>query len=129
MARGYSGIKAGGERCLAPPLRDSNFCFWHDPDHEVEAQDARRLGGVRRKREGTVQAAYDFEGLNTVEQLQRLLQIAVVDLLALENSVARSGKIITAVSAGAKLVEVGDLAERIASIEAAMGPRLRQGSR
>jgi hypothetical protein len=55
------GIKQGGDRCLAPPLRDSNFCFWHDPEHQRDAAEARRLGGLRRKREGTLQGAYDLE--------------------------------------------------------------------
>ena len=56
----------------------------------IAAQEARRVGGLRRRREGTVQAAYDFEGLATIPQIRRLLEVAVVDTLSLENSIARS---------------------------------------
>ncbi len=39
------------EPCGATPLRDSRFCLWHSPDHTEEAAAARRLGGMRRRRE------------------------------------------------------------------------------
>ena len=104
-----NGINEGGSWCAARPLRDGDFCYWHDPDHVEEAREARRLGGLRRKREGTIQDAYDFDGLTSIEHHQRLLMIAVVDLLSLENSVPRNRAIISAVMAGAKLLEVGDL--------------------
>ena len=48
------------------------------------------MGGLRRKREGTVAAAYDFEGLGSIPEVRRLLEVAVVDTLSLENSIARS---------------------------------------
>ena len=38
----------------------------HSPEHAKEVQEARRLGGLRRKREVTLSGAYDFEGLGTV---------------------------------------------------------------
>ena len=56
--------------------------------------EAGRLGGLRRRREKTVTAAYDLEGLATLDQIRRLLEIAVMDTLGLENSnrpLARTG--------------------------------------
>ncbi|MGE0057934.1 MAG: hypothetical protein AB7T32_08110 [Dehalococcoidia bacterium] len=43
--------------------------------------DARRLGGLRRRREGTVAVAYDSEGLGTIAQIRRLVEVAAYDPL------------------------------------------------
>jgi hypothetical protein len=116
--------KQDGERCRSTPMRDSDFCFWHDPDHAEEAEQARRLGGQRRRREKITEGAYDLEGLDTVEGIRRLLQVALLDAVGLENSVARSRVIISGALAAAKLLEVGEQEDRLAAVEAALGPRL-----
>ena len=127
--RACKGITNGGERCLAPPLLDGDFCFWHDPGHEAEAAEARRLGGLRRKREGTLQGAYQVEGTDSVPGIRRFLDVAMLDLLGLENSVARNRALISGVLAAAKLHEVGEMEERMAAVEAALGPRVVAGKR
>ena len=127
--RACKGISKGGGRCSAPPLLDGDFCFWHDPEHETEAAEARRLGGLRRKREGALQGAYQLEGLESVPAIRRYLDVALIDLLGLENSVARNRAIISGVLAGAKLLEVGEIEERMAAVEAALGPRMVTGKR
>jgi hypothetical protein len=91
----------------------------HDPQNAEAMAEARRLGGLRRKREVAVAGAYDFEGLTSVPQLRRLLEVAAIDLLALDNGIARGRAIIALVLAGAKLLETGELEERIAALEAA----------
>ena len=110
-------------------MRGSTFCFWHDPAHEADAAEARRLGGIRRRRESTVQGAFEIESTDTVASLQRILDIAAIDLLSLENSVARNGKLVTLVLAGARLLEVGLLSERIEALETSLGPRLAEQRR
>ena len=122
------GITNKGERCLAAPLRDSDFCTFHDPEAVASG---RKLGGQRRRSEGALAAAYDFDGLNSVTELRRLLEIATLDTLNLANSIARNRALMSAVLAGAKLLEVGEHEERLAAIEAALGPRVvkREGRR
>ena len=117
-------VKEGGSRCEAPPLVDEDFCFWHSPKHAEEVAEAGRLGGLRRRRENTVAAAYDLEGLDTVSQVRRLLQIAVMDTLGLENSIARSRVLAYLAQVALKTLEAGALQERLAALEVAMGPRL-----
>ena len=120
-------VKEGGERCQAAPLRDSDLCFWHSPEHAEEAAEARRLGGLRRRKEKVVSGSYDIEGLENVGQIRRLVEIAVLDTLALENSIARSRALIAGAGAAAKLLEVGELEERIQALERALKPRQTQG--
>jgi hypothetical protein len=123
--RSCAAINQGREPCRQPPLRDGEFCFWHDPEHAQAAADARRLGGQRRKREGALSGAYEFSGLEGPQDLKRILEIAAYDALALDNSVARVRTLIALVQAGARLFEITELEDRLRALEAAMEPRLR----
>ena len=110
-----------GRRCRFWPIRGEPYCLWHSPEREEEAAEARRLGGLRRRREKTVSGAFDLAGLDTVQSIRRLVEIAAIDSLGLENSIARSRTLISAALAAAKLLEVGELEARIAQLEAAVG--------
>lgn len=116
-------IRKNGERCRAPPLHDSEFCFVHAPEHAGEMAEARRLGGLRRRREGTLVGAYDLEELVAVGGLRRVLTIALTDLLGLDNSIARARALIALVGAGSKLLETGELEERVDAMEATLKRR------
>ena len=121
--------KDDGQPCRAAPLQDSDFCLFHSPDHAKETAEARRLGGLRRRREKTVSGAYDIEGLDDVPKIRRLLEIAVLDTLSLENSVARSRTLAYLAQVALKTLEVGEFEARLEALEATMGPRLRTGKR
>jgi len=124
LQRICQGNKQNGERCRQAPLADSEFCFWHDPDHAEEAEQARRLGGQRRRREKITEGAYEIEGIDALSLAERIVKIAIVDTLSLENSVNRNRTLISASIALAKLTEVGEQEERLAAVESALGPRL-----
>ena len=126
--RSCAFVKPDGLACNAAPLRDGAHCLWHDPDHAEEVAEARRLGGVRRRRERVVAGAYDFEGLATFTSVRRLVEVAALDTLGLENSVARSRTLAYLAQVAAKLLEVGELEERVRAIEATLEPRLRRGT-
>jgi hypothetical protein len=112
-----------GEVCRAAPLKGEGFCLFHHPERQQEAQEARRLGGLRRKRETTVAGVYDFAGLETVTDIRRLLEIATVDTLALENSVARSRTLAYLAQSAIKMLQVGELEDRVHALEAAVSGR------
>jgi hypothetical protein len=124
LNRTCSAITEGGERCRQAPLKGGDLCFWHHPEHQEAAAEARRLGGLRRKREKAIEGAYDVEGLESVPQIRRVLLIAILDSLGLDNSVPRNRALISSVLAAAKLLEVGELEARLAAIEATLSPRL-----
>jgi hypothetical protein len=124
VARTCKALKEDGSRCQAAPLLDGDFCLMHSPEHAEEMAEARRLGGLRRRREKTVSGAYDFEGLTDVGQVRRLLEIAVLDTLALENSVARSRTLAYLAQVALKALEVGEFDERLDALERLVAPRL-----
>ena len=129
MANRCAALASGGVPCRQAPLTGRDHCYWHDPDNAEEAQEARRLGGLRRRRERTVAGAYEFDGLATAEQIRRLVEIAVVDTLGLENSVARARTLAYLAQTAAKLLEIGDLEDRLHEVESALEPRLQQTRR
>ena len=92
-----------GRPCGATPMRDAPFCFWHNPPSADEAAEARQLGGLRRRREKAVVGAFELVGLDTAWGLRRILEILVLDTLALENSNERSRVLIAAVNAAVEL--------------------------
>ena len=81
------------------------------------------MGGLRRRREVAVSGAYEVNGLETVGDLRRLLVIASLDTLGLENSIARARTLGYLVGVAGKLLETGELEERLAALEAAHGQK------
>ena len=122
------GLNAQGDPCNATP-RQNGLCLWHDPDLEEAAREARKLGGQRRKREVTIRGAYDVEGLSSIPEIRRIVEIAVADLLGMETSVARARTLLSAAQTAAKLLETGELEDRLAGLENVMGPRLKTAGR
>ena len=126
MPRSCRAIREGGGPCRAAPLRDGDYCLMHSPEHAAEMAEARRLGGQRRRREVTLIGVYDLDELDSVPSLRRLLTIVATDALSLENSIARGRLIVSVVLAAAKLLEVGELEERVRSIEATLQPSVER---
>jgi hypothetical protein len=116
-------VREDGSPCRSAPMKGEDFCFWHSPAHAEEADEARRLGGLRRRKERTVAGAYEFGGLATIPDIRRLLEVATIDTLSLENSVARSRTLAYLAQTALKCLEVGDLEDRLALLEAAVRSR------
>ena len=125
VVRHCAFLMPGGRQCRAAPLIDGAFCLLHDPAKAQEAGEARRLGGFRRRREGTIVVAYDLESLGTVEGIVRVLDIALRDVLGLDNSVPRNRTLIGVAAAATRLLEPGDLEARVAGLEVALGSQER----
>ena len=106
-----------GEPCRAAPLKDGQFCWVHSPERVKEVQEARRLGGLRRKRESTISNAYQFDSLTSVEGIRRIVEVAVLDTLAMENSLSRNRTLAYLVQVALHTLEVGDIEARIAALE------------
>ena len=106
-----------GKPCRAAPLKNGEFCWVHSPDRKKDAEDARRLGGLRRKREAAISSAYQFDSPDTVKGIQRILVIALMDTLAMENSIPRNRTLALLVQVALNTLEKGDWEERIEALE------------
>ena len=96
----------------------------HSPEHAEEVAEARRLGGLRRRREVAVSGAYEFEGLESVADIRRILEVAVFDTLGLENSISRARTLAYLAMTAIKLLEAKEFEERLVALESAVhGPQ------
>ena len=116
-----TALRADGHPCKANPLRDEAFCFFHSPETAEEAAEARRVGGLHRRKKKTVGAIYGFHGLRTIEDNLALLETAAIETLALENSIARNRALGGFAATRAKLIELDDHEERLRALEVAVG--------
>jgi hypothetical protein len=123
IKRACAYAKTDGQPCQMAPLRDRPYCFSHDPERADEAAEARRLGGLRRRKEGTIAVAYDLPGLDSVAGIRRLLDIVVTDGVGLENGIPRLRALIATVVAATNLLKVGEFEDRLTSLEAAVKQR------
>jgi hypothetical protein len=120
IAKGCSFLRQNGTTCRATPSHETGLCFFHDPAVAKEAAEARRLGGLRRRRKGSVAGAYEFFGLDSVPGIRRLLEIATLDTLALDNSLARSRTLVQVAMGATKLLETGELEQRLEQLDASV---------
>lgn len=66
-----------------------------------------------------VSGAYDFAGLEIAADIRRILEVAVLDTLGLENSIARARTLAYLAMIAIKLLETGEMEERLAYLESA----------
>lgn len=117
MRRQCAFLLPGGKPCRMAPLKESEYCFAHSPERIRERQEARRLGGLRRKRESAISHAYEFDNLTSVQGIRRIVEVAVYDTLAMENSMSRNRTLAYLAQVALHTLEVGSLEERIAALE------------
>src|ERR1035437_4224892 len=102
-SRTFEFVMPDGFLCRAGPQRERPYCFAHDPERAAEAAEARRLGGLRRRKEWTVGSAYVPPSLETVAGIRPLLQIGPTDALAMNNAAPRLRALIPTAVAAANL--------------------------
>lgn len=126
VSRACTAKKADGNPCGAAPLLGEEFCLWHHPDHADEVAEARRLGGINRRRERVVFAANDYEGMTSVQQIRRLLDMSVSITLQQQHSIAQARTLAYLAQQGLKLLEVGEIQDRLEALESVLGDRLKK---
>jgi hypothetical protein len=124
--RACSAKKTDGSACGAPPLHESDLCRMHDPDQAETVAEGRRLGGQNRKRETLLTVVHDFEGLGSIPQIRRLLEIAVMDCLAAERGLNRAKALAYLAQTATKLLDAGEHEERLEALESVLGDRLKK---
>jgi hypothetical protein len=125
MTRRCAAPARTGEPCRARPLHEGKFCFLHDPARAGQAAEARKLGGHRRRREGTLSAELELGEIDSLDGQWRLLEIIVADALSLDNGVARQRVLIATITMAVKLREASEVVARIEALEAAQRGRRR----
>ena len=129
VRRQCEATKSDGSPCQANPLKDGPFCLMHSPENAEAVAEGRKTGGQRRRKEAIVAAIYDLDGLRTLDDIQRVLEIAINDTLGQENSIARSRTLAYLAHVCIRALQAGDLKDRVEALEAALGPRFKRKQR
>jgi hypothetical protein len=102
----------------------SEFCFWHDPDLTEERRRARAKGGhARHGRTVKPPNGRDPVTVKVAGDVLPLLERAVNDVLALENSIARARAIGYLAGQVIRAFEVTELQQRVEALELALSKR------
>jgi hypothetical protein len=112
---------ARNQPCGAAPLHGSDYCVFHDPEYSKTVQAARSAGGQRRKREVALAVAYDFQGLGSVAEIRRLVEVAAFDALGLDSSIQRVRALAYLAQVSVGLLEKGEWEQRLEAVEEAVG--------
>ena len=105
-----------GKRCQAKPIRDSAYCFWHDPAKSDARKDAGRIGGLRGRARTLSLDTPDFR-VSNAESIVELLSKTVNQTLRGEIDPKVSNAIGYLSSVILRAKEQGEIEERVAKIE------------
>jgi hypothetical protein len=108
----FKGAARSGQPCRMAPLRDSGYCWTHDPAKARERAEARQRGGRNRRTPGSVIASLGVgvappAGLSDMASIQAGLDLVWRDTLAQENSGSRSRTLVAVLLAAVKCLGGG----------------------
>ena len=112
-------VKGNGEPCQAGCISGSDYCYWHSPELAHKRAEARKRGGFNRQTpKRSNPGPYSIQG---VDDIVKVLQDALNDACALENSHARSRTIGYLCMIALRTLEVGELEYRVRMLEERLG--------
>lgn len=114
-------VKADGGLCTAWSTHDDERCFRHSEKHREEAAEASRLGGLHRRKEAITAEVYDFGDFGTPEDVLRLLTVAALELLSLQNTVPRDRTLAYVCDVALRAFDTHVVHRRLAALEQALG--------
>lgn len=125
-ARSCQAQTRSGVPCKASALANSDYCFTHDPHTADERRAARSKGGAARhgRAIGTTDAPAELVKVETTADIVQLIGRAINDALSLENSLNRARTIGYLALAACKALELDQLADRVAALEAILKARV-----
>jgi hypothetical protein len=119
-------IRSGGERCKAHAIKDSGYCFFHDPSKTADRSAARKAGG-RKHRAATLPSATPDRRLATVAEVITLLGETINQVRRgdMDPRVANSAGYLSGLLL--KALQQGEVEDRLAALETAVNGSRRGG--
>jgi len=105
-----TAMRADGQPCGMPPMAESEFCWAHDPA-SAEAAAGGEAPGRAPAQEGRSRrvARTASRAWITFHDIRRLIEIAVLDTLLIENSIQRSRALAYLAQTALRSLEVGEV--------------------
>lgn len=111
-SRACKAVNQDGSPCKMYPLKDSDYCFNHDPNLELERTQARVLGGSHTKFVGGLPVI-----IQTSEDVMAIISQVVGNLLAMDCTVAQSKALLLAAQTALSCLQIRQFEDRLAKIE------------
>jgi hypothetical protein len=107
-----------GQPCRAQGIKGSRFCFIHDPAQGAARAKARKKGGQRRRVSHAGDVSKIPASVRTIGDVLQVLDYALCETLAHENSIQRGRLIVAIAGAFIEAIKTGEFEARLAALEA-----------
>jgi hypothetical protein len=112
------GMAKNGAACGMRPLKNSLYCWNHDPEKAAERAQARKRGGQARHTKHAGNLAAIPDQIATIQEARQILNYALAELLAMDNGIARARALIAIFDSFVRSFEIGEIEQRLQALEA-----------
>ena len=117
-------VSANGAGCLANALRDSEYCFYHDPRPEIVAKRLKAAAkGTKNSKRMDGLSSWSSRSISTMEELKTALSDLFNAGMSGEISTQRLAALSSVANALRAVIEGSDLEKRISELEERMKPK------
>ncbi len=116
-------ITKSGTCCAANAVKDSKYCYMHDPATGADAAAARKRGGERHRVGHAGDDTKIPAHVRTLDDVLSVLDYALAECMPMENSIQRGRLLVAICGAFVEAIKVGELEKRLAAIESALKSR------
>ncbi len=109
--------KSGGV-CKMPALKNSQYCFTHNPKTRAAQAKARKLGGYNSSTPHAGNPSDIPAQIATITDARSIVGYTLQELMVMDNSIARARALLAVFDSFMKVFEIGELEQRIAALEA-----------
>lgn len=115
-------ISADGKQCGGFAMNGSDFCFFHDPATADARREAGRKGGSRSKIASTKVLPEDTPDIKieSIKDIETLIAATISQVRRGDLAPSVSNAVCQLINAWTKILEIGELEERMRRLEAAV---------
>ncbi|MCG3145280.1 MAG: hypothetical protein HONDAALG_02844 [Gammaproteobacteria bacterium] len=106
-----------GQACRSQAIKDSQFCFIHDPASGAARAKARKKGGERRRVSHYGDESIIPREVKTLEDANKILAYTLAEVVPMENSIARARVLLALYDSFVKSFEIGEFEKRLQALE------------
>lgn len=109
---------AAGQPCKMQAMKGKQYCFTHDPAQGAKRAQARKRGGENRFTPHFANASQLPADVSTLQEARQILAYTLAEVSGMDNSIARARVLLSLFDSFIKSIEIGELEQRIAALEA-----------
>ena|SRR5688572_11182323 len=112
-----NGKNSRGEPCKVAALKGDRFCFNHSPGTRRAQAEARKRGGMARLTPHYADSSTVPANVTTLEAARGILAYTLVEVIGMDNTIARARVLIALFDSFIKSIEIGELEAGIQALD------------